>query len=42
MRKGKRERIKKGSSEGIEKEGKRQKDKMKRRKAPLLEFLDPT
>ena len=35
MRKGRRERIEKGSREGIEKETKR------RRRPPLLEFLDP-
>ena len=49
MRKGRRERIEKGSREGIEKE----KDNLKRRRArdrpppppppnPFLEFLDPT
>ena len=38
MRKGRRERIEKGSREGIEKETKRQ----GLRDPPLLEFLDPT
>ena len=39
MRKGRRERIKKGSREGIEKETE---EKEGLREPPLLEFLDPT
>ena len=43
MRKGRRERIVKGSREGIEKETKRQfEEKEGLRDPPLLEFLDPT
>ena len=43
MRKGKRERIEKGSREGTEKETKRQfEEKEGLRDPPLLEFLDPT
>ena len=43
MRKGRRERIEKGSREGIEKEKKRKfKEKEGLRDPPLLEFLDPT
>ena len=43
MRKGRRERIEKGSREGVEKETKRQfKEKEGLRDPPLLEFLDPT
>ena len=42
MRKGRRERIEKGSSEGIEKETKIQfEEKEGLRDPPLLEFLDP-
>ena len=42
MRKRRRERIEKGSREGIEKETKRQfKEKEGLRDPPLLEFLDP-
>ena len=43
MKKGRNERIEKGSREGIEKETKRQfKEKEGLRDPPLLEFLDPT
>ena len=43
MTKGRKERIEKGSREGIEKETKRQfKEKVGLRDPPLLEFLDPT
>ena len=43
MRKGRRERIEKGSRDGIEKETKRQfEEKEGLRDSPLLEFLDPT
>ena len=42
MRKGRRERIEKGSREGIERETKRQfEEKEGLRDPPLLEFLDP-
>ena len=42
MRKGRRDRIEKGSREGIEKETKRQfEEKEGLRDPPLLEFLDP-
>ena len=43
MKKGRRERIKKGSRQGIENETKRQfEEKEGLRDPPLLEFLDPT
>ena len=43
MRKGRKERVEKGSREGIEKETKRQfEEKEGLRDPPLLEFLDPT
>ena len=43
MRKGRRERIEKGSREGIENETKRQfEEKEGLRDSPSLEFLDPT
>ena len=42
MRKGRKERIEKGSREGIEKETKRQFEEKEGLRDPLLEFLDPT